>query len=129
MSQLKCKKCQSSIVARDLTPKGRHRNYVCPLCGTPVNAHKEKYFFIGVLIFIAGLLINAFYLGISSAGLNWISDSYKLLLVILTSSILLVYSIYKNSKYKANSNMVEPRPWPLLTAICTLLIIWTVINL
>ena len=129
MSRLICRKCKSSIVAKDLTPKARHRSYVCPFCGTPVNAHKEKYFFVGVLTIIAVLVSNAFYSGFSKSGFYWVSESYKSLLVILVASIAIAYSAYKNSKYKPNPNLIEPRPWPLLTAISTITLILTVVNL
>ncbi len=129
MSQLICKKCFSSIIARDLTPKGRHRNYVCPVCGTPINASKDKYILTGILIFIAVLVFKACYIGISKTGLSWVLENYKSLLVILSASIALAFSAFKNSTYKLNSNLAETRPWLILSVIFVITLVWASLNL
>ncbi len=123
MSQLVCKKCNSSIVAKDITPYGKHRNFICPLCGTPINTHQQTNFFIslGVVLFL--WFVKSIFTQLTQVGLGWLQENTISLFVILIFSSALGYSVYRNSKLVVEANLPVPRGWLILGIIFTVVII------
>ncbi|TMP38127.1 hypothetical protein CWB98_07350 [Pseudoalteromonas rubra] len=75
------------------------------------------------------MLSGTIYSGFSKSGFDWFLENIKSLLFIVFSSISMVFSAYRNSKYKPNPNFLEPRPWPLLYSISLIVLVLALLNL
>ena len=117
MSRLVCKKCKSSIVAKDITPLGRHRNFICPKCGTPINTYHQTYSFIGLAGFLFLWLVKTLYTQLTIGGLGWLQENSISLLILVILSSALAYSVYRNSKQIVVANIPVPKGWLILSTV------------
>ncbi|MFU2511410.1 hypothetical protein [Pseudoalteromonas sp. ASV78] len=118
MSLLVCKKCYSTIVAKDKTPNARDRNYICPVCGTSINTFNIKYYLIAFAVLFLLWAISFFSHHISEGNLKWDSanQSSLLLAVIMVTSI--AFAIYRHLKVNDKS-----KKWVVLGCISLVLLL------
>lgn len=105
MSTLQCKKCNCTIVAKDITPRfSRQRVYKCPVCGYKLGAINYKHYlgFIGLLF---GLWIVLFFNHhISEGNLKWTIDiqisTFIFFASLVAGSLSLTKYVRKSSRSK-----------------------------
>ena len=104
MSTLTCKKCNCTIVAKDITPKySRQRVYQCPICSYKFGTINFKYVlgFIGVLF---GLWIVLFFnYHISEGHLKWTLPIQILAFIFLASLVASSLSLIKYFRSSSGS--------------------------
>ena len=118
MSLLVCKKCNSTIVAKDKTPNAKHRNYICPVCGTSINTFKIKNYLIGFASLFIFWAISFFSHHISEGNLKWDSANQSSLLVAVIMVISITYAIYRHLKLNNKS-----KKWVVLGSISFILLL------
>jgi len=118
MSLLVCKKCNSTIVAKDKTPNARHRNYICPVCGASVNTFNIKNYVIGFIALFSLWALSFFSHHISEGNLKWDQENQSSLLLGAIMVFTISYATYRHFKLTDKT-----KKWIVLGGIASALLL------
>jgi hypothetical protein len=120
---LVCKKCNSAIVARDKIPNARHRNYVCPFCGTSINTFNIKNYLIGFFALFFLWALSFFTHHIGEGNLVWNQENKSSFHMGSLFIVFSAYSIYELVKEKTEIKVFKPNKWLIIGVINVLLLL------